>query len=163
MVLIELDGVLGMMRSEDLSSSRTVSTLIPVLDLWCSSRANNTFPVVPGSISSDGVSDGTRGMKDSEVSKVNVEGESGLFDSEFSAKSCDLWIGITWAHWLESNQGPSWSKARVYTRACPLQGCRAEPSPTKPKMSEELLERDAERDELRTNDGEIGFPIAVLG
>jgi hypothetical protein len=37
------------------------------------------------------------------------------------------------------------------------------PSATKPEMSELLLERDEERDELRTNDGEIGFLIAVHG
>jgi hypothetical protein len=39
----------------------------------------------------------------------------------------------------------------------------AVPSTTKPKMSKLLLECDEERDELRTNDGEIGFPIAVRG
>jgi hypothetical protein len=39
----------------------------------------------------------------------------------------------------------------------------ADPSATKPKMSEERLERDAEREELRTNDGEMGFPIVVCG
>jgi hypothetical protein len=39
----------------------------------------------------------------------------------------------------------------------------ADPSATKPKMSEERLKCDAEREELRTNDGEMGFPIMVCG
>jgi hypothetical protein len=34
---------------------------------------------------------------------------------------------------------------------------------TKPRMSKGHLERDAEREELRTNDGEMGFPIVVCG
>jgi hypothetical protein len=77
--LIELDRVLGMIHPDDSSSSQTVSTLIPVLDLpRCSLQANNTFPVVPGLISSDGVSDETGGIKDSEVSKWNAASLSSL-------------------------------------------------------------------------------------
>jgi hypothetical protein len=145
-----------MIRLEDSSSSQAVSTLIPVvLDLPHSSRANDTFPVVPGLISSDGVSDGTRGMKDSEVSKGKAASLSSRPRAVTSGSGSSGLIG--------------WSQTKgfvgVKRRAIPGHAhCEdAVPSATKPEMSEELLERDAERDELRMNDGEIGFPIAVLG
>jgi hypothetical protein len=144
-----------MIRSEDSSLSQTVSTLIPVLDLLHSLQANDTFPVVPGLISSDGVSDGTRGMKDSEVSKGKAASSSSRPRAVTSGSGSPGLIG--WS----LTEGLVGVKCRSITGGAHCED--AVPSVTKPKMSEELLECNAERDELRTNNGEIGFPIAVLG
>jgi hypothetical protein len=72
MDLIEDCGELGATWPEDSLSDQTVSTLIPVPDLPRSLPVKDPFPVVSASISSDGVSNETGGIKDSKVLKGNV-------------------------------------------------------------------------------------------
>jgi hypothetical protein len=94
-------------------------------------------------------------MKDSEVSKGKAASSSSWPRAVTSGSGSPGLVG--WSL-TESLVG-------VKRRAIPGRAhCEdAVPSVTKPEMSKELLECDSERDELRTNDGEIGFPITVLG
>jgi hypothetical protein len=94
-------------------------------------------------------------MKDSKVSKGKAASSSSQPRAVTSGSGSPGLVG-----W-------SLTEGLVGVKRRAMQGCAhcedAEPSMAKPEMSEELLECNAERDELRMNDGEIGFLIAVLG
>jgi hypothetical protein len=96
-------------------------------------------------------------MKDSEVSKGKAASSSSQPRAVASGSGSPELIGWSLTEGLVGvKRGATIVPGRAHCKDAVL-------SVTKPEMSKELLECDAERDELRTNDGEIGFPIAVLG
>jgi hypothetical protein len=94
---------------------QTVSTLIPVPDLPRSLQVKDPFPVVSALISSEGVSDETRGIKDSEVSKGNAASLSSLPRAVTSGSGSPGLVG-----WSLTKGIVGVSLGASYSRACPL-------------------------------------------